>query len=347
VNATGLDLSGCPGVSRAEARATREASRVLAALPPAWQADVPPLGAVTVAAVGVGQVPDDVIGLGARRDLDRARLSIAAALAARWVDRAIGTRDLFAPVRALGPAERGVLIALLGPVLEPIGWSLALGPAPPADGAAVVLRVAGAAGAGTMWWQAPPPSRNGRGALGARAAGLPIAGRLRIAATSLEAGALAGLAAGDTVVFDGTPASGVGRDVAWQAELVAGGYSAGARLDPDGAVTIARAWRAAPSSIHQPAAAPARKDPNMDAENPTEIAAAALAGAPVEVVAELGRITLRGEEILGLAPGVVLGLRVDRTSAVSLRIGGEVWAEGELVNVEGELGVRITRLLPR
>jgi flagellar motor switch/type III secretory pathway protein FliN len=28
-----------------------------------------------------------------------------------------------------------------------------------------------------------------------------------------------------------------------------------------------------------------------------------------------------------------------------LRAGGEIWAEGELVNVDGELGVRVTRLL--
>jgi flagellar motor switch/type III secretory pathway protein FliN len=29
---------------------------------------------------------------------------------------------------------------------------------------------------------------------------------------------------------------------------------------------------------------------------------------------------------------------------VVLRVGGELWAEGELVNVDGELGVRVTAL---
>jgi flagellar motor switch/type III secretory pathway protein FliN len=87
------------------------------------------------------------------------------------------------------------------------------------------------------------------------------------------------------------------------------------------------------------------KERSMDVTGPTEMATAALAAAPIEIVAELARITLRGEEVLGLAPGVVLTVPVDRTRAVLLRAGGELWAEGELCNVDGELGVRVTRLL--
>jgi flagellar motor switch/type III secretory pathway protein FliN len=49
--------------------------------------------------------------------------------------------------------------------------------------------------------------------------------------------------------------------------------------------------------------------------------------------------------VLGLAPGVVLAPAVDRRRAIVLRAGGEPWAEGELVEVEGELAVRVTRLL--
>jgi flagellar motor switch/type III secretory pathway protein FliN len=71
-------------------------------------------------------------------------------------------------------------------------------------------------------------------------------------------------------------------------------------------------------------------------------AAEALAAAPIEVVAELGRVTLRGDEVLGLAPGAVLALGRVGASPVSLRVGGELWAEGELVDVDGELGVRVT-----
>jgi flagellar motor switch/type III secretory pathway protein FliN len=83
----------------------------------------------------------------------------------------------------------------------------------------------------------------------------------------------------------------------------------------------------------------------MDVSGPTQMATAALAAAPIEVTAELARLTLRGEELLGLAPGVVLTVGAERVRAVVLRAGGEIWAEGELVDVEGELGVRVTRLL--
>jgi len=42
------------------------------------------------------------------------------------------------------------------------------------------------------------------------------------------------------------------------------------------------------------------------------MATAALAAAPVEITAELARFTLRGEELLGLVPGVVLTVPADR-----------------------------------
>ena len=71
-----------------------------------------------------------------------------------------------------------------------------------------------------------------------------------------------------------------------------------------------------------------------------------LAAASIEVVAELGRISLRGDEVMGLAPGVVLALGA-RRGRVSLRVGGEAWAEGEIVDIDGELGVRITRVANR
>ena len=84
----------------------------------------------------------------------------------------------------------------------------------------------------------------------------------------------------------------------------------------------------------------------MSASESDTDAATVLAAAPIEVVAELGRITLRGDELLGLAPGAVLAS--GRTAGVSLlRVGGEVWAEGEIVDVDGELGVRVTRARDR
>jgi type III secretion protein Q len=69
---------------------------------------------------------------------------------------------------------------------------------------------------------------------------------------------------------------------------------------------------------------------------------AALAAVPIEVIAELGRLTLRGEDVVGLGPGAVLALGRAGAARVVLRVGGEVWAEGELCDVDGALGVRVT-----
>ena len=71
-----------------------------------------------------------------------------------------------------------------------------------------------------------------------------------------------------------------------------------------------------------------------------------LAEATIEVIAELGRISLRGDELMGLAPGAVLALGAQR-GRVSLRVSGEAWADAEIVDVDGELGVRITRVANR
>ncbi len=354
MNGTTLDLTGCPTVRRVDALGIARAARLLASLPASWDVDLPPLGAVTVTPAGVADVPADALALAIRRDGVTARLCIATTLATRSVDRAIGGGQLFAPVRALGPAERGVLLALLAPLLDRIGWSFVLGPAQAVAGPAVILRIsgarrdAGALGAGTMWLQAPPP-RDATSAIDAlRAARLRIDVGVRLASTTLSAGSLTDVAAGDVVLFDGVAHPGA-RDAPWAVDLTAGEFHAVAGIDSEGHPTILRGWRSGSDRAGQspPPSTESRKDVNMGADETTDSAAAALAAAPVEVVAELGRISLRGDEVLGLAPGVVLGLRVDRTSAVSLRVGGAVWAEGELVNVDGELGVRVTRLLAR
>ena len=84
----------------------------------------------------------------------------------------------------------------------------------------------------------------------------------------------------------------------------------------------------------------------MSASGSNTDATTVLAAASIEVVAELGRVSLRGDELLGLAPGAVLAIGMGRTG-VALRVGGEIWAEGEIVDIDGELGVRVTRLANR
>jgi flagellar motor switch protein FliM len=69
-----------------------------------------------------------------------------------------------------------------------------------------------------------------------------------------------------------------------------------------------------------------------------------LASAPLEVVAEVGELILRADELIALQKGSVISLRRPRSTLVELKIADRVWARGELVDVDGELGVRVTEL---
>jgi len=72
--------------------------------------------------------------------------------------------------------------------------------------------------------------------------------------------------------------------------------------------------------------------------------ASIVASAPVEVVAEIGRITLRGDELAGLTEGGVLDLGPRPSENIHLRVGGLLWATGDLIRLGEHLGVRILRI---
>ncbi|HJK98315.1 MAG TPA: FliM/FliN family flagellar motor switch protein [Polyangiaceae bacterium LLY-WYZ-14_1] len=69
-----------------------------------------------------------------------------------------------------------------------------------------------------------------------------------------------------------------------------------------------------------------------------------VAEAPVEVAIELARFRLPLGELLSARPGEVLASGVEVGSQVRLTIGDRLIATGELVDVEGELGVRLIRV---
>jgi flagellar motor switch/type III secretory pathway protein FliN len=71
------------------------------------------------------------------------------------------------------------------------------------------------------------------------------------------------------------------------------------------------------------------------------IAADAVLEAPVVVRVELGAVTLSAREWGGLAPGDVIATGKRVAEPVVLRVGGVEVARGDLVDIEGELGVRI------
>jgi len=362
VTVSNFDLASRPRVGARAAATARGAARVLAGLPAHWRVELPPLGGATLTVLGT-PIEDDrpnpsgersadgpfTLAVGRGRDIGR--LAVSSSLALRLLDAALGSRGGFAAARAIGPAERGVLVALLAPLLDPLGWSLSLAPvsAGPAIGAfiSVALRIEGGFGAGSLRFDLPLAAAGSVAHWPARSRGLPVVARIEIAATELPTADVLGLAAGDAVVFEGRPAATYLADVdagkPWEGQLAIGAYTAPLYVHAGGALELGGDFQMTGTPVERTVTI--QKEGAMDFSGPTEKASSVLAAAPIEVVAELARITLRGDEVLGLAPGVVLTVAADRRHAIALRVGGEIWAEGELVDVDGELGVRVTRLL--
>ena len=72
---------------------------------------------------------------------------------------------------------------------------------------------------------------------------------------------------------------------------------------------------------------------------------AQLAGdAPIEISVEVARFTLPLEELAALRKGDVLQSGRPLGSSATLRAAGRAIASGELTDVEGEIGLRITSL---
>ena len=73
-------------------------------------------------------------------------------------------------------------------------------------------------------------------------------------------------------------------------------------------------------------------------------AAAMLADVSVPMVVEMGRVKVSASDIVGLRPGQVIELSRSPGDAVDLVVDGRRIGRGELVDIEGELGVRILDL---
>jgi type III secretion system YscQ/HrcQ family protein len=74
------------------------------------------------------------------------------------------------------------------------------------------------------------------------------------------------------------------------------------------------------------------------------IAAELLNDVPLHVVVELARVPVSADEVLGLHAGQIIELGKAPGEPVELSVNGKVVARGELVEIEGQLGVRIASL---
>jgi type III secretion system YscQ/HrcQ family protein len=291
------------------------------------------------------------------------RLAVEGALASQIVAVALGA-EVGAPssIGRLGVGARGVVAGFVAGVLDALGAPLVLslapcdGAAPPGvDAVKIGIRVTAARREGWAELEVPGGWLTEAAQLPldpAELGALEVEVAVELGRTSLSAGALAGLEAGDAVVFDGECALAVAVGTDWPARVVLGDFAADAAVSVAGDVSLARGFRQTRAraaldgtlwseELSMETRAQDRQAKEEDNANRGDTTV--LAAAPIEVVAELGRFTLRGDEVLGLGPGTVLTLGRARGTAVALRVGGEIWAEGELVDVEGELAVRVTR----
>jgi type III secretion system YscQ/HrcQ family protein len=73
-------------------------------------------------------------------------------------------------------------------------------------------------------------------------------------------------------------------------------------------------------------------------------AAGMTADVPLQLVAVMGKKTMTIKEILSLAKGQILELNRFPNEAIDLVANGKLMAKGELVEIDGKLGVRIIRI---
>jgi type III secretion system YscQ/HrcQ family protein len=261
---------------------------------------------------------------------------VEATLAARLAAAVLGagSRELAAP-RAATPAERGVLAFLVAAALDARGASSfvvdaivddvhALAPLfadPSIVGVEGILYAGEARGRvrffmpESLLTAAPPARPAGGERLGRMAVRLEIvAGHARVAAREL-----AQLSPRDVVLLDRWS---VGRNGQGVVRLACGKGSFGATL-AGGTLTVTSAWDRGGEIMTKSA------DPSMVEE------------LPVELACRLAEITLTARDVLDLAPGAIVPLGKPPGTGVELVSGGRVVARGELVEVEGELGVRV------
>jgi type III secretion protein Q len=168
---------------------------------------------------------------------------------------------------------------------------------------------------------------------------LPLALRAEIGHSRLSAGDLAALAPGDVLLLD---AAWTGpRRVLWlSADGRAGLHvqlSAPADDTADGtppappSLTVLSPWTAT-----MPVA--------DNAVDPATFSAASLDDVPLRVSFDLGELTLTLAQLRAMQPGQVLELGHPLAGAVRIRANGALVGDGELVEVDGQLGVSVRTL---
>ena len=280
-----------------------------------------------------------------------ALLAIEPRLASWAARRALGRgTDGAAP---LDDAERGALVQLIAAAVAPLRAEGFLADAAQAaalfpDPSVLAVEARVRAGEREGWARLLVPERlrlrvasgRSRDTLMARRDRVGAARaelRLEIGRTRLAPSELAGLEEGDTVMFEEFgPRPPLGGPLL----LRLGHGVIRAHLDGEG-LTILKGFELGAQSMAASEERLSTSDKGAADDGSTD---ALLRELPVEVICELGRVTMSGRELVELRPGAVIPIGRPLAGPVDLTVGGRVVGRGELVDVEGEIGVRITQL---
>ncbi len=116
-----------------------------------------------------------------------------------------------------------------------------------------------------------------------------------------------------------------------------------AHLDGAG-VTVLGSFHLRAQAMSQATSEPKSEQTSVNDASPTANDAL-LRELPVQITCEVGRVSLSGREVLELRPGAVLPVGRPLAGPVDLTTSGRLIARGELVDVEGEIGVRVTEVV--
>jgi len=317
---------------------------------------------------GLGR-PGAIAQLAWPRLASRVALGIDPPLAHAIVDQLLGFERLPAEGRLqVTPVEWGILSFVIARALDrledrpgPHGpWDLAIdrvGPDPfdPAGLGPIVtwrwrVRVGQASGSARLWFPesllAPwlrddPPARPGPPIALARFADLASEWHAEAGLARLPRG-LGRLRPGALLLIEGAPLRGTPRDPAGRVELAQVEASARssflARPVPESAaarLVLESPIRRTPTP-REALAMTAPADASPPGTAPAEV--------PVTLTVELGRVNLPLGRLAALRPGDVLELGRHPREPVELTSGGRLVARGELVQVDTELGVRVTQV---
>lgn len=275
-------------------------------------------------------------------------LELPSALCEHLVDRVLGGDTLLAPAPSAAPLDElslGALAYLLARIGAEPDVRLALrsiGLAAPGladDGVAIAAAVQSGAARATIRAYVPASllhdARVER-APSLRLAALPLSLWADAGMVRLELATLRSLECGDVIVLERAQIDAAGRG---EVQLRVDG--SGCRLP-----CIAHEGRLEVASIAC-TSEPAMSSGKRLASDPNPGERTLARDAPIELSLEVARFQLTLGELEHLQPGDVLlsGRRLGER--VTLRAAGGALAEGDLVDVEGELGVRLTRLLAK